>query len=79
MLMGSERSVKYLLDLLSSGSGFLFDEDDTDLGRALKRAGDELGRHGSERLWGTDDPWVRVCRNRGGGYCDVQRWRVRDS
>ena len=40
VLMGSERSVKYLLDLLSSGSGFLFDEDDTDLGRALKRAGD---------------------------------------
>lgn len=40
VLMGSERSVKYLLDLLSSGSGFLFDGDDTDLERALRKAGD---------------------------------------
>ena len=40
VLVGSEWAVKYLLDSLSSGSGFLFDEDDTDLGRALKTVGD---------------------------------------
>ena len=39
VLMGSERAVKYVLDSLSRGAGFLFDEDDNDLVRVLKRVG----------------------------------------
>ncbi len=39
VLMGGERPVKYVLERLSRGSGFLLDKDDTALGRALKRVG----------------------------------------
>ena len=40
VLMGGEEAVKNVLKSHSRGSGFLLDDDDTDLGRALQKVGD---------------------------------------